>query len=56
MTSKICENDLIKTNNIFVRTFRHIYFKIGWFYFPYPKLLMDNFAKRAIVHVFAEFS
>ena len=52
MTSQICENYLIQKNKYFVQTSRHISFKIGWFYFPYPKLPMDNFAKSAIFHVF----
>ena len=53
MTSEICENDLLQKNKYFVQTSRHIFFKIGWFYFPYPKFLMDNLAKSAIFDVFA---
>ena len=52
MTSQICENDLLQKIKYFFQTSRHISFKIGWFDFPYKKLIMYNFAKGAIFHVF----
>ena len=55
MTSQICENDPLQKNKYFFQTCRQISFKIEWFYFPYPKLLMDNFSKRAIF-IFCVFS